>query len=152
MRLDELPQSDSVEDRRGTGPSGFPMRRAGGIGLGTIIILAIAGWALGINPLYLIGGAEILSRLGGVSQQQSQPAPNSTTTKAPSDQMSHFVRAVLGSTEVQWKEIFAQAGKVYEVPTLVMYSGGTRSGCGVAQSAGPQDARASAPQLDSAVS
>jgi hypothetical protein len=28
-------------------------------GIGTIILLIIVGWALGMNPLYLIGGAEI---------------------------------------------------------------------------------------------
>jgi len=131
MRLDELPRSDNVEDRRGDGPGGFRMRRAGGIGIGTIIILGLVGWALGINPLYLIGGAEILSGLGG-SPQQSQPTPGPAKAEGPSDQL---VLAVLGSTEAQWKEIFAQAGKHYEPPTLVMFSGGTRSGCGVAQSA-----------------
>jgi uncharacterized protein len=134
MRLDELPRSDKVEDRRGDGPGGFPMGRAGGVGIGTIILLVIVGWALGINPLYLIGGAEILSGLRG-SQQQSQPAPGNANTQAPSDQMSEFVSAVLGSTEVQWKEIFAQAGRTYEAPTLVMFSGATRSACGFAQSA-----------------
>jgi predicted metalloprotease len=103
MRLDQLPRSDKVEDRRGDGPGGFPMR-AGGVGIGTIILLVIVGWALGINPLYLIGGAEILSGLRG-SQEQSQPAPGSAKTEAPSDQMSEFVSAVLGSTEVQWKEL-----------------------------------------------
>jgi hypothetical protein len=63
-------------------------------------------WALGINPLYLIGGAEILSRLGG-STQQSQPAPDQPTAQAP-DQMRDFVSAVPGSSEVQWREIFAK--------------------------------------------
>jgi predicted metalloprotease len=134
MRLDELPRSDKVEDRRGGGPGGFRMRRSGGIGIVTIIILVIVGWALGINPLYLIGGAEILSRLGG-SQQQSQPAPEKPTAEAPVDQMRDFVSAVLGSTEAQWREIFAQAGKSYQAPSLVMYTGGARSGCGIAQSA-----------------
>jgi predicted metalloprotease len=134
MRLDELPRSDKVEDRRGEGPGGFPMGRAGGVGIGTIILLVIVGWALGINPLYLIGGAEILSGLRG-SQQESQPAPGNAKTESASDQMSEFVSAVLGSTEVQWKEIFAQAGRTYEGPTLVMFSGATRSGCGFAQSA-----------------
>ena len=134
MRLDELPRSDKVEDRRGDGSGGFPMGRAGGVGIGTIILLVIVGWALGINPLYLIGGAEILSGLRG-SQQQSQPAPGNVRTEARSDQMSEFVSAVLGSTEVQWKEIFAQAGRTYEGPALVMFSGATRSGCGFAQSA-----------------
>ena len=134
MRLDELPRSDKVEDRRGDGPGGFPMGRAGGVGIGTIILLVIVGWALGINPLYLIGGAEILSGLRG-SQEQSQPAPGSAKTESASDQTSEFVSAVLGSTEVQWKEIFAQAGRTYEAPTLVMFSGATRSACGFAQSA-----------------
>jgi predicted metalloprotease len=134
MRLDQLPRSDKVEDRRGEGPGGFPMGRAGGVGIGTIILLVIVGWALGINPLYLIGGAEILSGLRG-SQQESQPAPGNAKTESASDEMSEFVSAVLGSTEVQWKEIFAQAGRTYEGPTLVMFSGATRSGCGFAQSA-----------------
>src|SRR5215467_15211365 len=72
MRLDELPRSDNVEDRRGDGSGGFPMGRTGGIGIGTIILLGLIGWALGINPLYLIGGAEILSGLGG-SQLECTP-------------------------------------------------------------------------------
>jgi uncharacterized protein len=133
MRLDELPRSDKVEDRRSGG--GFRMGRGGGIGIGVIIILVIAGWALGINPLYLIGGAEILSRLGGSQQQQSQPAPEKPTAQAPADRMQDFVSAVLGSAELQWREIFAQSGKPFEAPPLVMFSGGTRSGCGIAQSA-----------------
>ena len=41
MRLDELPRSDKVEDRRGEGPGGFPMGRTGGIGIGTIILLGL---------------------------------------------------------------------------------------------------------------
>src|SRR5215471_1433248 len=134
MRLDELPRSNNVEDRRGDGSGGFPMGRTGRIGIGTIVLLGLIGWALGINPLYLIGGAEILSGLGG-SQQQSQPVPGNAKTEAPPDQMGEFVSAVLGSTEAQWKEIFAQAGKTYEAPTLVMFSGATRSACGLAQSA-----------------
>jgi uncharacterized protein len=136
MRIDELPRSDNVEDRRGGGGwGGFPAPRAGHLGMGTIIILVIAGWALGINPLYLIGGAEILSGLRGGSQQQQTQAPPSTGAETPSDQMGTFVAGVLGSTEAVWKDIFAQAGKTYEPPTLVMFSGGTRSGCGIAQSA-----------------
>jgi predicted metalloprotease len=130
MRLDQLPRSDNVEDRRAEGPR---MGRGAGLGIGTIIILGLVGWALGINPLYLIGGAEILSRLGGGSQEQSQR--QNPRTEGPSDQMKDFVSAVLGSSEVQWKEIFARAGKVYKAPSLVMFDGATRSACGLAQSA-----------------
>ena len=134
MRLDELPRSDRVEDRRGDRSGGLWTRRSGGIGIGTLILLVIVGWALGINPLYLIGGAEILSSLGG-SQQQSQPAPDTARREAPPDQMGEFVSAVLGSTEAQWQKIFAQSGKAYQAPTLVMFSGVTQSACGFAQSA-----------------
>jgi predicted metalloprotease len=107
MRIDDLPRSDRIEDRRGGGAAGFPTGRAGGLGLGTIIIIFALGWALGINPLELIG---LLTGQHG-SPEQSEPAPPNSRTEAPSDQTGQFVSAVLGSTEVQWKEIFAQAGK-----------------------------------------
>ena len=48
MRIDELPRSDKIEDRRGV-----RMRR-GGIGIGTLIILGLIGWAIGIDPRLLI--------------------------------------------------------------------------------------------------
>ena len=127
MRIDELPRSEKIEDRRAV------RMRAGGIGIGTLVILGLIGWALGINPLLLIGGAEILSRGG-----QSQPPSYSETanrTGGPSDQMKEFVSAVLGSAEVQWTELFAQANARYQAPTLVMFSGATASACGFAQSA-----------------
>jgi predicted metalloprotease len=132
MRFDQLPRSDQIEDRRGAAPRGFPMGRTGGLGIGTLLLLTVIGWALGINPLYLIGGAELVSGLRG-PQQQTQPT--STTAKPGSDQTSEFVAAVLGSTEVQWKDIFAQAGRTYQPPTLVMFTGATQSACGYAQSA-----------------
>ena len=47
-----------------------------------------------------------------------------------------FVARVLGSTETQWKDIFAKQNATYRPPTLVMYSGTTQAACGgVAQSA-----------------
>jgi hypothetical protein len=106
---------------------------AGGIGIGTIVVLGLIGWALGIDPRVLIGGAEMMSRSGETQQQAG--AGSMASTGAPSDEMGHFVSAVLGSTEAQWTDIFAQAGKAYKPPTLVMFSGSTRSGCGAAQSA-----------------
>jgi predicted metalloprotease len=130
MRIDELPQSERIEDRRG-GSSGFPGGR-GGIGIGTVVVLGLIGWALGIDPRLLIGGAEIIS--GGGDQQQADVG-SAPKTGAPSDEMGRFVSAVLGSAEVQWSDIFAQSGKAYKPPTLVMFSGATRSGCGFAQSA-----------------
>jgi predicted metalloprotease len=127
MRLDELPKSARIEDRRG-----IPVAR-GGIGIGTIVVLALIGWALGIDPRALIGGAEMMSRSGETQQQAD--AGSTTSAGSPSDAMGQFVSAVLGSTEAQWTDIFAQAGQTYKPPTLVMFSGATRSGCGFAQAA-----------------
>ena len=59
MRIDELPKSDRIEDRRG-GLSGIPGGR-GGLGIGTIVVLGLIGWALGIDPRVLIQGAETIS-------------------------------------------------------------------------------------------
>jgi len=130
MRLDELPQSDRIEDRRG-GLSGSAGRR-GGLGIGAIVVLGLIGWALGIDPRILIGGAEMMPRSG---QTQQTDAGSTSTAGAPSDQMGKFVSSVLGSTEAVWTDIFAQTGKTYKPPTVVMFSGATQSGCGFAQAA-----------------
>jgi predicted metalloprotease len=123
MRLDELPTSDRIEDRRGLAAPGA------GIGIGTIVVLGLIGWAFGIDPRLLIGGAEMMSR-DGQTQQQTEVSPGT-----PSDEMGRFVSAILGSTEAEWKDVFDQAGRTYKPPTLVMFTGATQSGCGVAQSA-----------------
>jgi hypothetical protein len=69
VRIDEMPRSENVEDRRGAGlggSGGFNIRgRRGSLGIGTIIILGLVGYWLGVDPRLLIGGAEILSGGGG---------------------------------------------------------------------------------------
>jgi predicted metalloprotease len=137
MRLDQLPRSENVDDRRdgmdaGGGAIRLPGGR-GGLGLGTLIVLALIGWFLGIDPRLLIEGTDILT--GDRTQQQTPDTPGTREAQGPSDQMKEFVSAVLGSTETQWGKIFRAGGRTYEPPTLVMFSGATRSGCGFAQSA-----------------
>jgi predicted metalloprotease len=135
MRLDDLQESSNVEDRRdggGGGGGGFPIG-GGGLGIGTVVVLGIVGWALGIDPSILIGGAEMLNRQG---QPQQQAPPTARRTGAPQDDMGRFVSKVLGSTELQWKQIFSKDGKNYRAPVLVLYRGQTQASCGgVAQSA-----------------
>src|SRR5215470_12102086 len=64
MRLDDLDKSSNIEDRRGDsgggGGFGLPIG-GGGLGIGTVVVLGLIGWALGIDPRLLIGGAENLS-------------------------------------------------------------------------------------------
>jgi len=132
MRLDDLPESGNIEDRRGEGGGfgGFPVGR-GGLGIGTIVVLGLVSWALGIDPRLLIGGAELIS---GGDRPIETPARD-RTTGTPRDEMGVFVSRILGSTEVEWKDIFAKEGKTYRAPTLVMFSGATDARCGTARSA-----------------
>jgi len=133
MRLDDLPESGNIEDRREEGGGGFgrggfgmPMG-AGGMSIGTVVVLGLVGWALGIDPSLLIGGAEIFTG-GGQSRVEQPDRPRQTG--APKDDTGRFVSRVLGSTEAVWKDIFAKDGKTYRAPTLVMYREVTEARCG----------------------
>ena len=135
MRWEDLEQSSNIEDRRGEegggyggGGFGLPIG-GGGLGLGTIVVLGLISWALGINPMWLIGGAEVLERGGGY-QQPYRPYPGpgqqqASRTGTPTDATGVFVSRVLGSTEVEWKDIFSKSGSTYRAPILVMYRGVT---------------------------
>jgi uncharacterized protein len=136
MRLDDLRTSDNIEDRRGDGGfsggggSGFGIG-GGKLGIGTVVVLGLLGWALGINPAILIGGAEMVS--GGSSSRQVQPQGR---TGAPTDQSGNFVARILGETEDVWSEVLPQqANRDYVPPKLVLFSGQTQSACGGASAA-----------------
>jgi predicted metalloprotease len=106
----------------------------GGLGIGTVLVLGVVGWALGIDPRLLIGGAEMIQNRGGGSSYQQQ-AP-SARTGTPQDQTGRFAAAILGNTEDVWSTVLpAQANRQYTPTRLVLYTRGTRSGCGAAQSA-----------------
>src|SRR3974390_199283 len=128
MRLDDSEQSDNIEDRRGEsysggggGGFGLPIG-GGGLGIGTIVVLGLLGWALGIDPRLLIGGAEILSGGGGQVQpyqQPHQPGGGGGQTRRPgkpSDDIGRFVSTILGNIEVEWTDIFREAGGTYRKP------------------------------------
>src|SRR5262245_29267441 len=138
MRWEDFRRSENVEDRRddgggGGGGFGIPGGR-GGLGVGTVIVLGLIGYALGIDPRLLIGGAEVLT--GGGPAQQSPANRDARKTGTPSDEIGQFVAAVLGDTEDRWKEIFARSKQNYRAPRLVMYRGVTEQACGgVAQAA-----------------
>jgi predicted metalloprotease len=128
MRWDDFRRSDNVEDDRGGG--GFSLPGGGGLGIGTLIVLGLIGWATGIDPSILIGGAQIING-GSHYQQQSRPVNRRTGT--PTDQTGQFVAAVLGNTEDTWGEIFQAGGQHYNAPRLRLYAGGEQGGCGFAQ-------------------
>jgi predicted metalloprotease len=135
MRLDES-QSDEVEDRRGEsggfggggGGFGLPMG-GGGLGIGAIVVLGLIGWALGIDPRLLIGGAEIFSG-GSQVQQPRQPGGQARRTVKPSDDIGRFVSTAIGNINAVWVDIFRQDGQTYRKPVLVLYERQTDAACG----------------------
>src|SRR4051812_44264230 len=119
MRWEDFRRSDNVEDRRGEGGGfggggGMPMR-TGGLGIGTIVVLGLVGWALGIDPRVLIGGAEVITggRPSAPYQQGPRPDPSRPRTQRPNDPARQFVSAILGDTEDRWTEIFQKSGRRY---------------------------------------
>src|SRR6202040_2931777 len=111
MRYDDFRRSDDIEDRRddsgggmGGGGMGLPMG-GGGLGIGTIIVLGLVGWAFGIDPRVLIGGAEILTGGSQAPSYQSDRRSAAVKKGAPTDEMGSMISGILGEIDDRWSEI-----------------------------------------------
>jgi predicted metalloprotease len=125
MRLDNEQESDNVEDRRGMG---MPLR-AGGVGIGTVLLALAASYFFGVDPSTVIGVASQLQ--GNTASVQSVPA-----RKPPAeDEMARFISKILGSTERTWQDQFQRLNKQYQDPKLVLFTGATPTACGTGQTA-----------------
>jgi predicted metalloprotease len=137
MRWRGRRQSENIRDVRGSG-GGFGggmgrgpivMRRAGGGGIGMIILILIVAWLFGINPLALLSGGSISPAPEPVPREQTGGQAQVT------DEMRDFVATVLADTEDTWNEVFEAAGQDYPEPTLTLFSGMVNSACGTASAA-----------------
>ena len=81
-----------------------------------IIVLGVVAYMSGFNPLAFIG------------MGTSSSAP---VNQAQDDRNAAFISTVLASTEDVWKKEL----RGYSEPVMVLYRGGTQSGCGFANSA-----------------
>lgn len=163
MRYDERDrESKNVEDRRGQrGPGGFPggMRipigGRGGMSLTTLLIIGGIMLLFGINPLeVLMGGGRgfEVPQLPKMEEAQRRPTANprsgydipglpgaqgrqSERVPRADDEMASFIKKVLADTEDVWRRVFRSFGKEYQEPNLVLFSGSTRTACGVGQAA-----------------
>jgi predicted metalloprotease len=145
--MDGEDESQNVEDMRGSsggGGGGFGGGRS--VGIGSIVIALVAGYAFGINPLTVLG---ILDGGGGGAPTHS--APQGPAPKPPAgdaqakfvsevlhstwDAQAKFVSEVLHSTEVVWTDVFQAAGQTYEKPKLVLFRGSYPTACGRGEAA-----------------
>lgn len=162
MRYDENDrESKNVDDRRGQGGGGFgfpgarggrgiriPVGGRGGMSLTSLLIIGAIMLFLGINPLdVLLGGGGIPNMPGMPSTEQAQRAPGIEIPGLPGsggqrqqvpqaeDEMKKFISRVLADTEDVWNRVFEGFGRKYKEPQLVLFSGGTRTACGMGMSA-----------------
>jgi predicted metalloprotease len=120
MRWQGRRGSSNIEDRRGT-----RYGRAGGIGIGTIL-LALVAMYFGQDPSVVLQNA-----------QQSTPSGEQVPYEETAEeaQLREFISVVLADTEETWGQVFSAAGRTYEAPALVLFSGAVESACGFAQAA-----------------
>lgn len=131
MNLNGRRESSNVSDQRGRRGSGNGFKIGGGIG--AVIIAAIIAWISGGNPLDVLtsGAGQMLA--GGDDTEQTDYTPTEEE-----EELAAFSRKILAGTEDVWTRLFQQQGMEYEPPTLVLYTGSVRSGCGNASaSVGP---------------
>ncbi len=137
---------DSTGQRGGLDGAG---RRGGlgrmgkvGLAVGGIAVLGLAGWALSRTPAGPAGDAQMGSATQAspvaqtVPAAPTGPAPGPAQAGAPTDAIKTAIDRVLDATESVWSvELPKQAGKAYEKPAVVLFTGRTPSACGTAQAA-----------------
>lgn len=126
MKLDGRRESNNVEDRRGQGAS---MGKIGGLGLGGIIIAGLMAWLTGGDPLQAVIGAAQEQMSGQVIEQSDHEFTQEE------QELATFSKQILAGTEDVWTKIFEENGLKYECPKMVLYTGGTQTGCGYGQAA-----------------
>jgi predicted metalloprotease len=144
MRWRGRRRSSNIEDRRGAGPS---LGRGGGSSLVGLLplLLRLGGRKGGIWIILILGalfyftGGNLGGLLGGLDGMQGAAERDPTArvqAGGAQDGLSEFVSVVLADTEDTWHQIFQQElGRRYKEPGLVLYTGLTRSACGMGQAA-----------------
>ena len=130
MRLDPLQQSDDIEDRRGSSSGGGILGSgAGRIGIGSMILAAVAYFVFGISPTTTLTTVSAINSMTGGSQTSSSTGTKGLRT---ADEQAVFASKIFQSTKDVWSQTF---GGQYRAPTMVLYSGQTQTACGVGQAA-----------------
>ena len=121
MQLEGRRQSTNVDDRRGMSAG----KVAGGVGLGGLIIIGIITLLMGGNP------ADVLEQMGGMAGTEIVSGSGRTPT-AEEEELAVFAKQILAGTEDVWTQIFAQNGRTYVPPKLVLYNDYVQTASGTA--------------------
>jgi predicted metalloprotease len=88
----------------------------GGVGLLIMVVMAL----LGVDPRAMI---------------EESPGGGPGSLPPEQDEQREFIEVVLGHTEQTWQSLFAEQGRDYPEPTLVLFSDAVQSACGIAGAA-----------------
>ena len=119
MNLNHRRESNNLEDRRGKAGA----VKAGGIGIGGIIVVALIWLLTGRAPDT------------GTLLQMAQGSSSEHTDSQVDVELMTFCRQILAGTEDVWTAEFKKMGRTYQPPKMVIFSDAVSSGCGNATSA-----------------
>ena len=132
MRWSRTGRESDLEDRRGaSGGRGGGLGRlpaaGGGLGIvGVLIVLAIQ----------LLGGGSGFSVPSGFDGSTQAPASDPIpASQDPDKDLRDFSLYVFSDVQDTWTRTFQDAGHSYDRAKLVLYRGGTDTGCGFGQAA-----------------
>ena len=131
---------DQIEDRRGQSPSGgfggglggilgrgggFPLPAGrGGLSIGAVVVVLII-----LAVLWFTGA------FGGSDQGASNGvAPGVSGAPDPDADLVDFVGFVVDDVQDFWRADFRTDGRTYQTTKIVLFTGQTQSGCGMASS------------------
>ncbi len=139
MRWKGRRQSDNVDDRRGQSPDYGVAGASSSIlsFLPMLIRSKVGRWVLIVGIVVFFGakmmGIDLLPMLLGGGSPTTVSSPKELS---PQDlEASQFAAFVLADIEDFWNKKFAEEGKTYKEPTLVLFNDRVSSACGMATSA-----------------
>lgn len=122
MRWQKSSRSRNLEDRRGGGGMG----RAGGIGIGGVVVVLLIALVTKQNPLTLLGALD----------QGGAPADTVAPINDPAEEPKVlFVSFVFDDAQAMWAELLPRTGTPYRDARLVLFRDRVSSACGIAGSA-----------------
>jgi predicted metalloprotease len=111
----------NVEDLRGS--SGIGMK-AGGLGIGGLLVVLLLSWATGVDFLSLVGG--------GGAPTESVGTSGPVASSPAEEKLVDYVDAVMNDTQDTWQRLL---GDRYQPTKARLFRDAIQSACGFAQSA-----------------
>jgi predicted metalloprotease len=122
-------QSENVIDRR---TQRVTPARAGAGGVGALLVVGFAMYMLGADPQAIVATLQNELQMSASSPMQ---LPQSAISSYDSEDTKGLVSATLASLEDHWSEIFRRGNSSYRPAPLVLFRGGTNTGCGFGDTA-----------------